>query len=456
MTSNYNSAALMTMVAFGEQNARMGSRTPNERFDMESSDYTTENFNENNFLRISSSCDKIVPEYLEFELAPNYNIENIHKACFEMCIANNGFLRKILDIPLRFFMLLNNYEICDNKLYIQIPFEMFCDKFSMLSLPPNVTINFSLNGITNDFLNCKLIIKRLYFDADVRRELARNQQTIFLQQLSSVEIYAEEPKNIFKFKAPFEGIHKGFYIECENVDNINNIQIKLNLVETPLIDYGRFLVKKKCVKVNSKLLYVPFNYEKSQNGRNISDFFGSVNLARIDRTILNIKLDNPISKICIYGLGSNVLDVSTNTIHLHFNYSMGHHYLDYRENGIYINNDGIYFSSDSSFHHISNIVYKQITDQNKIQCCIEHDDISSGARYMSCIKCHNNYNETALKAWFQNKTRKTCPMCRETWTDFTTFINDVNPSAQVVETPAVTYRLGDPYLESTLNPPTSA
>ena len=448
MTSHTNQAALMTMVAFGEQNARMGSRTPNERFDTESSDYITENFNGYNRLQISKSCDKIVPEYLEFELAPGYNIENIHKAYFQMRINNNGILTLILDIPLRFLMLLNNYEICDNRLYIQIPFEMFCDKFSTLSLPPNDNVHFDLPGITNDFLNSKLIMKRLYFDADVRRELARNQQTIFLQQLSSVEINAEEPKNEFKFKAPFRGIHKGFYIECENVDNINNIQIKLNWVETPLINYGRFLVKKKCVKVNSKLLYIPFNYEKSQSGRNISDFFGSVNLERIDRTMLNIKLDNPISKICIYGLGSDVLDISSNNIHLHFKYFMGHHYLDYRENGIYINNDGIYFSSTSSFHYVSNIVYKQITDLNKIQCCIEHDDISSGARYMSCIKCHNNYNETALKAWFENKTRKTCPMCRETWTDFTTFINDVNPSAQVVETPAVTYRLGDPYLEN--------
>ena len=43
MTSHTNQAALMTMVAFGEQNARMGSRTPNERFDTESSDYITEN-----------------------------------------------------------------------------------------------------------------------------------------------------------------------------------------------------------------------------------------------------------------------------------------------------------------------------------------------------------------------------------------------------------------------------
>ncbi len=427
MTSHTNQAALMTMVAFGEQNARMGSRTPNERFDTESSDYITENFNVNNFLQISNSCDKIVPEYLEFELAPNYNIENIHKACFEMTLSENLLFKQIFNIPLRFLMLLNNYEICDNKLYIQIPFEMFCDKISIVGLHNNFHVNFSLTGITNDFLNSKLIMKRLYFDADVRRELARNQQTIFLQQLSSVEINAEEPKNEFKFKAPFRGIHKGFYIECENVDNINNIQIKLNWVETPLINYGRFLVKKKCVKVNSKLLYIPFNYEKSQSGRNISDFFGSVNLARIDRTMLNIKLDNPISKVCIYGLGSNVLDVSSNGINLHFNYSIGHHYLDYRENGIYINNDGIYFSSTSSFHYISNIVYKQITDQNKIQCCIEHDDISSGARYMSCIKCHNNYNETALKAWFENKTRKTCPMCRETWTDFNVYINQLDP-----------------------------
>lgn len=437
MSSHRSTSALMVMVAFGEQNATMGSRTPNERFDTESSDYITESFNQNNVLMLPKCCDKIVPEYLEFELAPNYNIENLHKACFEMYISDEFVSTKILDIPLRFLMNIKNYEICDNKLYIEIPFEMFCDKFSTFSLKSDENVRFDLKGVTNDFFNSKLIIKRLFYDADVRRELSRNKQTIFLQQLSSVEIYAEEPKNEFKFKVPFKGIHKGFYIECENVDNINNIQIKLNWEDYPLIDYGRFLVKRKCVKINSKLLYLPFNYEKTQSDRNVSDFFGSVNLSRIDRTMLNIKLDNPTSKICIYGLGSDILDISCNNgFKLHFRYSKGHHYLDYRENGIYINNDGIYFSSQSRQLILTNIVYKKIADQNKIQCCINHEDIADNAHYMSCIKCYNNYNKASLDLWFENKARKTCPMCRENWSDFTIFVNKNENENETLDPPS--------------------
>ena len=111
MSSHRSTTALMVMVAFGEQNATMGSRTPNERFDTGSSDYITESFNQNNVLMLSKYCDKIVPEYLEFELAPNYNIENLHKACFEMYISDQFVSTKILDIPLRFLMNIKNYEI---------------------------------------------------------------------------------------------------------------------------------------------------------------------------------------------------------------------------------------------------------------------------------------------------------------------------------------------------------
>ena len=50
MSSHRSTTALMVMVAFGEQNATMGSRTPNERFDTGSSDYITESFNQNNVL----------------------------------------------------------------------------------------------------------------------------------------------------------------------------------------------------------------------------------------------------------------------------------------------------------------------------------------------------------------------------------------------------------------------
>ena len=65
----------------------------------------------------------------------------------------------------------------------------------------------------------------------------------------------------------------------------------------------------------------------------------------------------------IENLPNNIvsLDISCNNgFKLHFRYSKGHHYLDYRENGIYINNDGFYISSQSRQLILTNIIYKKI------------------------------------------------------------------------------------------------
>ena len=88
-------------------------------------EYFTEEFNNGSF-DMSRTCDTKLPEYLEIELSPNITIDNFktisHKVCLEMTIGES----KILSIPLRFMIHLKNYEICDNKIYITIPFEIFC------------------------------------------------------------------------------------------------------------------------------------------------------------------------------------------------------------------------------------------------------------------------------------------------------------------------------------------
>ena len=399
-------------------------------------EYFTEEFNNGSF-DMSRTCDTKLPEYLEIELSPNITIDNFktisHKVCLEMTIGES----KILSIPLRFMIHLKNYEICDNKIYITIPFEIFCSEIKLICISYH-EVRFILTNIENNFTSCKLISNGIYYDTDIRRSLSQSSSQEIIQQLSSTEITSPNQRNEFKYIIPFDGIHKGFYIECENVDEINEISLKLNGEDRFI--HNRFLVRTKCVKINQQLLYLPMNFDKSYDDRTPSGFEGSINLTRFDSAILNIKLDRLNSKICFYGLGSNILRTIPGMTGLAFyNSNINHYYCNYQENGYYIENSNRIMDlvpniqSQTITETTENIIYKLITDNNKIMCCITHQDFVLNDRYMNCSSCNNSYNEESLKQWFRQRPhRKTCPMCRVNWTDFNIYINSEELNDHVV------------------------
>ena len=372
---------------------------------------------------MTRDCDTKCPEYLEIELNPNIdrnNFKNVcHKVCFEMEIGG----QRILNIPLRFMMHLKDYEICDNKFYVSIPFQMFCDDIKLICLQFH-EVRFKLTNTENNFTSCKLISKGIYYDTLIRQEMNQNNHQNIIQQLASTELTCtNEGRNDFKYRMPFDSIHKGFFIECENVDEINEIKLQLNGNDRTY--YNRFLVRTKCVKINQHLLYFPLNYDKSYTDRTREGFEGSLNLSRIDSAVFNIKLDNLQSKICIYGLGSNMLRYSMGMGGLAFGFSTIHDYEEYNENVNYTFSQTPIQSPHNPIIDISdNIIYKPITNNDKLICCITHEEISVNARYMSCSQCSNNFDENSINSWFRQRPhRKHCPMCRVNWTDFNIYIN---------------------------------
>jgi hypothetical protein len=435
--------ALLNLIASGLENV-----TLNIPANL-STEYFTHEFS-NNILTMERVCDVNCPEYLEIELNPNIdrnNFKNIcHKVCFEMEIGGS----RILYIPLRFMMHLKDYEICDNKFYISIPFQMFCDNIKLINLQFQ-DVKFKLTNTENNFALCKLISKGIYYDLQNRREIAHGNHDNIVQQLASTEITYSNERNEFMYRIPFTSIHKGFFIESENVDEINEIKLKLN--QHIRTNYNRFLVRTKCVKINQHLLYFPLNYDKSYTDRTIEGFEGSLNLSRIDSSKLYIKLDNPQSKICIYGLGSNMLKYTNNMCGLsHYSYT-DHNYEEYNEESNEESNEDVNYTyrlaayrsrpilppiqtqlapiqtqSASVIINQSNaIVYKPITNNDKLTCSITQEDILVNARYMSCSQCSNNFDESSIKTWFRQRHHKNCPMCRSNWCDFNVYINGVEP-----------------------------
>ena len=400
-----------------------------------STEYFTENF-ENNILRMEKSCDTKSPEYLEIELNPNIDRNNFKNVCHKVCLEMEIGGQRILNITLRFMMNLKDYEICDNKFYISIPFQMFCDDIKLKCLAYH-EVRFRLENTENNFMSCKLISKGIYYDTQIRRVMSNNRYQDIIQQLASTEINCLNPRNEFIYKMAFDGIHKGFFIECENVDEINEIRLQLNSQDRTY--YNRFLVRTKCIKINQHLLYFPLNYDKSYTDRTREGFEGSLNLSRIDVSKLSIKLDNLRSKICIYGLGSNMLTYRDGMAGIAYGYSSSHDYKEYNENGVYTTQQQynyVNLPTDISGNDIVNVIYKPITNNDKLSCCITHEDISVNARYMSCSQCNNNFDEASLKNWLRQRPH--CPMCRVNWTDFNVYINSQEGGTEILDPPTTT------------------
>jgi hypothetical protein len=70
----------------------------------------------------------------------------------------------------------------------------------------------------------------------------------------------------------------------------------------------------------------------------------------------------------------------------------------------------------------------QVINPERNICNITHDEIVADHQYMTCSNCHIHFLETALKRWLRHRSpaTRTCPTCRELWTNFDVYINRVN------------------------------
>lgn len=316
--------SLIQLISSGYQNVYMN--VPIKYCCNNSSDDLIDKF-ENNCLIPNIKSDTILPEYLEIELKHSdfpVNFEDLcHKVCFEMEI----YEKKILSIPLRFMNHIKKYEMNNGKYYIQIPFKMFCDDIIYIL---NINLVFKLTNVPELFSSVKLISSKKYYD---RKLIDQNEGIHNIHILKSIEINCSNQTE-FNINVPFTTIHKGFFIECNNVDEINGLSLYLyNEIHT---SYNKFFIDKKCIKVSDKLLYFPFNYEKSYFDRTNDSFEGSMNLSRVYPAVLNVQFTCAQQKICIYGLGSGLLTYGKdeNPYGSYYGY-IGHLYYNYNREGKY-------------------------------------------------------------------------------------------------------------------------
>ena len=407
--------------------------------ELKATDYFIDKFENNSFI-MERNCDSKIPEYLEFTLIENLSVADLKNICHKICLEMHIGIYKILNIPLKFLLHLNEHEICDDIIYITIPFDMFSDEIKLVSLK-NDDVVFKLTNTDNCFDMCNLISKGTFYDTPIRRKMAEPSKHI-VQRLSSVEIDCSTNKQTtFRYKMFLNYlhncIHKGFFIESDDVDEINEIEI-IFYAKHVRMHYNKFMVKKKCVKICKNLLYLPFYYEKSYDDRTKEGFIGSLNIGRINLTDLYVIFDKPQTKICIYGLGSNSLEIKDGICELYWKSAETEHHTDnYNMDGSYTGHQ-THFEFENRLEKMrkdalinanlrkiykenKNAIFKLIEDQDNLQCCISQENIQPNALYMYCTHCNKNYVSILLKKWLAKNN--TCPMCRKIWNNNKVYIN---------------------------------
>ena len=289
------------------------------------------------------------------------------------------------------------------------------------------------------------------------------------------------------------GHTKGFLIQC-SVADLTSIKFYLNNLLR--FEYDRYLILNACIKLTDNLLYMPFNDHNDFLDRGIHTFSGAINLSRLQNSTLSLQFtrDQPVVIIHnvyfnylrqingLSGLSSNyipafienstynhpiqpivgtppnsaMLDMSGNYIinRDSYNYINSSYYNNstYGRTGSnhdnfnrnYINNyvsgtsgsAGSAGSAEPIIYSVPNgsIIYQVINPERNV-CNITHDEITTNERYMSCSNCQIHFLETAIKLWLRQRSpsTRTCPTCREVWTNFNVYINGINSINQTSE-----------------------
>ncbi len=402
--NTFTEGTIVQLVAYGAENQFLNKRNI-------ATNYLVSN-NDGNKIKLDRIADLMEPEYLVFKFNDN-NILNdttrvneiLNKINISYCLGE----RKIFNVKMRFLLNLENYEIVDNELYVNLHFNIFFNPINQAGLQ-NHTVYYVLDGIENNFESIHILSKGTYVDTHDRRNLVQSAFSSIMQTIDSIQ-FNNVNQNLFRKKIVFNGVSKGLFIECDNINHINNITLKINVYDR--LSYNKFLIKKKCLKITDKLLYLPMNSGTNWSERTKESFDGAINFSRIDTIILQINFDSTISQVTIHNIYGNEFRQIGGMGGTAFSHEINPFKIEeYHNENIMITN---------IINNNINI-YKPIEDDKNI-CNISHEEIEIGMQYMSCDSCENNYIAEYLKRWFRTNSSRPCPTCRVRWSNDTEYIN---------------------------------
>ena len=221
MSDTTGGGTLLQLVAQGAQNVSMNIRNV-------AHEYYTYKSEGLNGIQILRNADIITPEYLELEFT-NPNIDNLNLVKNLLLSMTIGGL--IQQFPLSLLINLNEPVICEQKMYINLCFNMLFGEIKAIGLANHDT-NFDIKTINNerlDFINSYgIVAKFTYLDTEERHQINQNTFEELIQQISFINVKADinddrQTSDIYELRnLAFNNISKGLFIECDNEDKLNN------------------------------------------------------------------------------------------------------------------------------------------------------------------------------------------------------------------------------------------
>ena len=343
----------------------------------------------------------------------------------------------ILNIPLDLFADLSTPVFVDCWVGINLQFNKLFGQIELVCLKENeIKFNIVDNYLRKSFeplTTWELVGDLTYVDSPEREFILTNSLEDFTLQFSHMEVNVnnENPCQTlsdFKITLPFDGLRTGLFIKCKNPDEINTIKLyENNMVHFSL---DKFLIKTMCRTIGNQFLWFPFNSSADFLSKNIESFEGKVNFSKSDiklEIIFNSKFQT--NKISIFALGINVYNQFSGT---------GASLVKREPQLTEISGCPYYTVCDLQSDYQIQIIkivklFKLIGFElilDKSFCPISFGNILTGTQYTTCATCKNNYCVTMLTNWFDKKspTDRTCPICKNAWSNWESFINDVKPN----------------------------
>ena len=432
-------------------------------------------------------------------LTASEHIHNICRLFSKIRLIMQVSDQTILQFPLSLLHALSPAKLHYDNLYIKIPFSALFNQINVVGLyHSNVTFVIKdFNEIVNYASYCSLVTRVYMHNIEERNNMTSAHSRNFIQQIGTLHVTnnTNNGRNYQIKTNILNGPTKGLLIQC-NILDLQSIKFYIN--DLLRFDYNHFFILTACVKLSEKLLYLPFNDCIDFLDRGANTFAGAINLSGLQNSTLclhfsrdqpeivihnvyfnyfrqvnglgglhvdNIPFfvsstteDHPIQPIVGISPNASLLDMSGNYIQPtqiiglmsgstgpHFYPSSPLSHISPYQSHLYPSQPPLYPShlsltgpSDLTGYPIPNgYTEYRIINPNRNTCNITHEDIIESQRYMTCSNCENNYAEYAIKQWLRHRTGnlRTCPTCREIWTNFNVYINSTEADEYIYSMP---------------------
>jgi hypothetical protein len=282
---------------------------------------------------------------------------------------------------------------------------MFMNDIKLIELRIH-EVYFYLTNTNKQFQACSLISKGIYCDEDERRQITQNPHNEIIQNIIQEKIQCPIPINKIRYNmVDALDVHKGFFIESNDINSISCIKLIVNGLT--MQEYCGINIHNRCVRVHSKLLYFPMNYNELFSSRSLDSHRGSIIFRENSRKMFEIHFTKPTTDLSIYRLKSTKILITRGKLFL-------------KE----IHKEHRQPLKETTPLFVGGFIYQVLNDPDYSYCRFALRNIEPGEEYMKCLNCLHNFLAEPLLRYLKTLPKKDCPACKMHWCNYSKYINN--------------------------------